>query len=164
MLKLPGDWDGCPNKLSRKRNKSSENSVCVWITHKKLSHFIRQIFLIKNSIFYENLLIPCFRSCKGFYLIWSISKILKFEMFLWNYEISLFPCFGNLMALCLTRTMSEPHWHIFVFPSFSRTVGIHSSHLLGIIVWISASHKVFKKAITFECLSLFMLFPCFWNK
>ena len=105
MLKLPGDWEGCPNKLSRKRNKSSENSVCVWITHKKLSHFIRQIFLIKNSIFYENLLIPCFRSCKGFYLIWSISKILKFEMFLWNYEMSLFPCFGNLMDLCLTRKM-----------------------------------------------------------
>ena len=44
---------------------------------------------------------------------------------------------------------------MFIFPYFSLTMGIHFSHVLG-IVWISASLKIFEKPITLECL----FFPC----
>ena len=48
---------------------------------------------------------------------------------------------------------------MFVFsPYFSRIMGIHFSHVLG-IVWISASSKIFKKPINLKCLCFPILFP-----
>ena len=47
--KLSGAQKVCPDKLSRTENKLSENSVCVWITHKKLLYSSERIFCIKTA-------------------------------------------------------------------------------------------------------------------
>ena len=58
------------------------------------------------------------------------------------------------------------NFKMFVFPYFSLTMGIHFSHILGIL-WISASPKIFKKPITLECFFFPVLcgftFPMFWE-
>ena len=41
--------------------------------------------------------------------------------------------------------------NVSVFSYFFRNMEIHSSHGLG-IVWISASHEIFKKFLSLECL------------
>ena len=46
---------------------------------------------------------------------------------------------------------------VCVFPCLLYTMGIHSSHRLG-MAWISASREICKKHITFECLCFFILF------
>ena len=46
--------------------------------------------------------------------------------------------------------------NVWVFPYFSRPMGIHFSHVLG-TVWISASRKLCKKPLTLE----WSVFPCF---
>ena len=47
-MELSGAQEVCSNELSRIEKKLSENSVCVWITEKKLSHYVQQIFLFKK--------------------------------------------------------------------------------------------------------------------
>ena len=58
-------------------------------------------------------------------------------------------------------------WNVSVFPSFSLTMGIHFSHVLG-VVWISTSGNRCKKPITL-CFSLLFFYhgiplsTCFGN-
>ena len=47
-----------------------------------------------------------------------------------------------------------------VFSYFFLAMGIHFSHILG-IVWVSASPKTFEKPITLECLFFFPYFSRF---
>ena len=52
---------------------------------------------------------------------------------------------------------------MFLFSrTFSRTMEIHFSYVLG-IVWISVLPKIFEKPITLECLCLPTLFPYYGN-
>ena len=52
--------------------------------------------------------------------------------------------------------------NICVFPYFSRTMGIHFSNVLEIL-WIFASHKIFKELIIFQSLCFPILFPYYEN-
>ena len=87
-------------------------------------------------------------------------KCLCFPIFFPYYGNSLFPYFGNCMDFCFTQNISETqHFGMFAFfPYFSRIMGIHFSHVLG-IVWISASSEIFKKTINLKCLCFPILFP-----
>ena len=64
------------------------------------------------------------------------------------------------MDFCFTQKSWEIHYfRIFVFPpNFSRIMGIHISHVLG-IVWISASSEIFKKPMNLKCFCFSILFP-----
>ena len=48
--------------------------------------------------------------------------------------------------------------NLCVFSYFSRIMGIHFSHVLG-IAWISALYEIFKKPINLKCLCFPILFP-----
>ena len=52
--------------------------------------------------------------------------------------------------------------NICVFPYFSRTIGIHFSHVLK-LVWFFASRERFKKLIIFERLCFPILSPYYEN-
>ena len=61
------------------------------------------------------------------------------------------------------KNLKKPQiWNACVFPNFSLTMGIHFSHILGIL-WNSAPPKIFEKPITFEYLSFPILFPYYGN-
>ena len=87
-------------------------------------------------------------------------KCLCFPIFFPHYGNSLFPYFWNCMSFCFTQNILETqHYGIFAFsPYFSRIMGIHFSHVLG-IVWVSASSEIFKKTINLKCLCFRILFP-----
>ena len=87
-------------------------------------------------------------------------KFLCFPILFLYYVNSLFPYFGNCMDFCFTQNIWETqHFGMFAFfPYFSRIMGIHFSHVLG-IVWISASSEKFKKPINLKCLCFPILFP-----
>ena len=75
-----------------------------------------------------------------------------------------FPKFWELYGFLLhPKQLRNPLlWNVCFFPYFSRIIGIHFSHVLG-IVWISASSEIFKKAINLKCLCFPILFPCNGN-
>ena len=85
-----------------------------------------------------------------------------FLIFFPYYGNSLFPYFGNCMDFCFTQNIWETLECLLFFPYFSRIMGIHFSHILG-IVWISASSKIFKKPINLKCLCFPILFPYYGN-
>ena len=89
-------------------------------------------------------------------------KCLCFLIFFPYYGNSLFPYFGNCMDFCFTQNISETLECLFFFPYFPRIMGIHFSHVLG-IVWISASSKIFKKPINLKCFCFPILFPYYGN-
>ena len=70
-----------------------------------------------------------------------------------------FPILWKLYGfLLLPKYLRNPLlWNICFFPYFSRNMGIHFSHVLG-IVWISASSKIFNKPINLKCLCFPILF------
>ena len=90
----------------------------------------------------------------------NYGKSLCFLLLFPYYVNSLFPYFGNCMDFCFTQNISETqHYGMFAFfPYFSRIMGIHFSHVLG-IVWIFASFKIFKKTINLKCFCFAILFP-----
>ena len=76
------------------------------------------------------------------------------------------------MDFCFTQNSCKIHYFgmFDFFPYFSHIMGIHFSHVLG-VVWISASSEIFKKPINlkyfcFPILFLYQdnpLFPHFGN-
>ena len=90
-------------------------------------------------------------------------KFLCFPILFLYYVNSLFPYFGNCMDFCFSQNIWETHYFgMFVFPYFSLTMGIHFSHVLG-IVWISVSLKIVEKPITLECLFFPRTFSGLWK-
>ena len=87
-------------------------------------------------------------------------KCFCFPIYFPYYANSPLPYFGNCMDFCFTQNISETqHFGMFAFfPYFSLIMGIHFSHVLG-IVWISASSEKFKKPINLKCLCFPILFP-----
>ena len=71
-----------------------------------------------------------------------------------------FPIFWELYGFLLhPKYLRNPLlWNVCFFPYFSRIMGIHFSHVLG-IVWIFASFKIFKKTINLKCFCFAILFP-----
>ena len=86
---------------------------------------------------------------------------LVFFSLLWE---STFPIFWELYGFLLhPKFLRNPLlWSACFFPYFSLIIGIHLSHVLG-IVWISASSKIFKKPINLKCLCFPILFPYYGN-
>ena len=86
-------------------------------------------------------------------------KCLCFPIFFPYYGNSLFPYFGHCLDFCFTQNISETqHFGMFAFfPYFSRLMGIHFSHVLG-IDWISASSEKFQKHLTLKCLCVSHIF------
>ena len=104
-----------------------------------------RIFFLYN----ENTVFPCFGNCMDFCFKRKISETLNFEMFVFSHIFSLlweftFPIFWELYGFLLhPKYLRNPLlWNVCFFPYFSRIMGIHFSHVLG-IVWISASPEIF---------------------
>ena len=100
----------------------------------------------------------------------KILETINFEMCVsshilsWLWEFT-FPIFWELYGFQLhPKHLRNPLlWNVcFFFPYFSRFMGIHFSHVLG-IVWVSASSKIFKKPINLKCLCFPILFPYYGN-
>ena len=89
IIKLSVAGELYSNTVSRTGNKLSGNSACVWITHKKLSHSVRHICLIKSSTGYGNSFIPCFGNYMSFCITRIILEALNFGMFLFSHTFPL---------------------------------------------------------------------------
>ena len=88
----------------------------------------------------------------------KIPETLNFEMFVFSPIFPLqweftFPIFWEWYGFLLhPKYFRNQHFGKFAFfPYFFRNMGIHFSHVLG-IVWISASSKIFKKPINLKRL------------
>ena len=106
---------------------------------------------------------PCFGNCMDFCIKWKISETLNFEMFVFSHIFSLlweitFPLFWELYGFLLSPKYLRNFGMFFFSLYFSRIMGIHFSHVFG-IVWISASSKIFKKPLNLKCLCFPILFP-----
>ena len=122
------------------------------------------------SPYYGNSLFPYFGNCMGFCFTQNIWETYYFGMFvfshifllLWEFTFSIFwELYGFLLH---PKYLRNPLLcNVCFFPYFSRIMGIHFSHVLG-IVWISASSKIFKKPINLKYLCFPILFPYYGNR
>ena len=92
---------------------------------------------------------PCFGNCMDICFKQKIPETLNFQMFvffhifplLWEFT---FPIIWELYGFPLhpKYLRNSLLCNVCFFPYFSRIMGIHFSHVLG-IVWISASPEIF---------------------
>ena len=94
--------------------------------------------------------------------IWETLECLLFShtfSVLWEFT---FPLFRELYEFLLHPKYLRNFGMFAFFPYFFRIMGIHFSHVLG-IVWISGSSRIFKKPINLKCLCFPILFPYYGN-
>ena len=132
-------------------------NVCV------LQYIYRTLEIHFPHVFGIAWISPCFRNCMDFCVTQNISENHEFEMFMFSHSFpvlskSILHMFWELYGFLFhPKYLRNPWiWNVCVFPYFSHTMQIYFSHALG-IVWISASRKIFEKAITLE----FLCFPHF---